>query len=127
MTGFYLRNDGDQLPRYSSRVLMAREENWTYGVVEDDKPKLELLLDVLRRLRQRGLMAGMVAAAFHCRRVLPLTQRQLWLDEMMPEASLEGSRMSHESLPLDEVARRARWMVRSFRQEDIDRVPMRPT
>jgi hypothetical protein len=35
--------------------------------------------------------------------------------------------MSHESLPLDEVARRARWMVESFKQEDIDRVPMRPT
>jgi hypothetical protein len=35
--------------------------------------------------------------------------------------------MSHESLPLDEVARRARWMVGSFRQEDIDRVPMQPT
>jgi hypothetical protein len=34
--------------------------------------------------------------------------------------------MSHESLPLDEVARRARWMVGSFRQEDIDRVLMRP-
>jgi hypothetical protein len=30
---FYLHNDGDQLPRYSGRVLMAREENWTYGVV----------------------------------------------------------------------------------------------
>jgi hypothetical protein len=73
----YLRNDGDQLPRYSDRVLMAREENWTYGVVEDDKPKLELLLDALRRLHQHGLTAGMVVAAFHCRRVLPLTQR--WL------------------------------------------------
>jgi hypothetical protein len=35
--------------------------------------------------------------------------------------------MSHESLPLDEVAWRAWWMVGSFRQEDIDRVPMRPT
>jgi hypothetical protein len=81
----------------------------------------------MRRLRQCGLTAGMMAAAFHRRRVLPLTQRQLWLDEMMPEASLEGNRMSHESLSLDEVARRARWMVGSFRQEDIDRVPMRPT
>jgi hypothetical protein len=69
----------------------------------------------------------MVAAAFHRRRVLPLTQRWLRLDEMTPEASLEGSRMSHKSLPLDEVTRRARWMVGSFRQEDIDRVPMRPT
>jgi hypothetical protein len=46
---------------------------------------------------------------------------------MMPEVSLEGSRMSHESLSLDEVTRRAQWMVGSFRQEDIARVPMRPT
>jgi hypothetical protein len=62
---FYLRNDGDQLPRYSGRVLMAREENWTYGIVEDNKPKLEPLLDTLRRLHQRGLTVGMVAMAFH--------------------------------------------------------------
>jgi hypothetical protein len=88
---FYLCNDGDQLPKFSGRVLMAREENWTYGVVEDDKPKLEPLLDALRRLRQRGLTAGMVAAAFYHRRVLPLTQRWLRLDEMTPEASLEGT------------------------------------
>jgi hypothetical protein len=124
---FYLRNDGDQLPRYFGWVLVAREENWGYGVIEDEKPKLESLLDALWRLRQRGLTAGMVAAAFHRWRVMPLTQRRLWLDQMTPEAPLEGSRMSHESLPLDEVARRARRMVGSFRQEDIDRVPMRPT
>jgi hypothetical protein len=122
-----LRNDGDQLPRFSGRVLMLREENWTYGVDEDDKPKLQPLLDALRRLHQRGLTAGMVAAAFHRRRVLPLMQRRLRLDEMTPEASLEGSQMSHESLPLDKVARRARWMVGSFKQEDIDRVPICPT
>jgi hypothetical protein len=101
---FYLHNDDDQLPRYSGRVLMAREENWMYGVIEDDKPKLEPLLNALRRLRQRRLTTGMVATAFHRRRVLPLTQRRLWLDEMMPEALLEESRMSHESLSLDEVA-----------------------
>jgi hypothetical protein len=124
---FYLRNDDDQLPRFSGRVLMSREENWSYGVIEADKPKLQPLLDALRRLRQRGLTTGMVAAVFHHRRVLPLTQRQLRLDEMTPEASLEGSQMSHESLPLDEVARCARWMVGSFKQEDIDRVLMRPT
>jgi hypothetical protein len=68
-----------------------------------------------------------VAAAFHHRRVLPLTQRRLRLDEMTPEASFVGSRMSHESLSLDEVARCAWWMVGSFQQEDIDRVPMCPT
>jgi hypothetical protein len=32
--------------------------------------------------------------------------------------------MSHETLPLNEVARRARWMVGSFKQEDIDKVLM---
>jgi hypothetical protein len=124
---FYLRNDDDWLPRFSSRVLMSREDNWTYDVIEEDKPKLQPLLDALRRLRQRGLTAGMVAAAFHRRRVLPLMQRRLRIDKMTPEASLEGSQMSHESLPLDEVTQRARWMVGSFKQEDIDRVPMRPT
>jgi hypothetical protein len=46
---------------------------------------------------------------------------------MTLDTSLEGSQMLHESLLLDEVARHARWMVGSFRQEDIDRVPMRPT
>jgi hypothetical protein len=44
---------------------------------------------------------------------------------MTPGVSLKGSQMSHETLPLDEVVGRARWMVGSFRQEDIDRVPMR--
>jgi hypothetical protein len=54
-------------------------------------------------------------------------QHRLRIDEMTLEASLEGSWMSHESLPLDEVVRRARWMVGSFKKEDIDRVLMRPT
>jgi hypothetical protein len=48
---FYLRNDGDQLLGFSGRVLMSHEENWTYGIVEEDKPKLQPLLDTLRRLR----------------------------------------------------------------------------
>jgi hypothetical protein len=68
----------------------------------------------------------MVAAAFHRRRVLPLMQRRLWIDEMTSGISLKGSQMSHETLHLDKVARRARWMVGSFKQEDIDKVPMRP-
>jgi hypothetical protein len=106
---------------------MSCEDNWTYGVIEEEKPKLQPLLDVLRRFRQRGLTAGMVAAAFHHRRVLPLMQHRLQIDEMTSEALLEESQMSHESLPLDEVVRRARWMVGSFKQEDIDRVPMRTT
>jgi hypothetical protein len=67
----------------------------------------------------------MVAVTFHHRRVLSLMQRWLRLDEMMSGVLLEGSRMSHETLPLNEVTRRVRWMVGSFRQEDIDRVLMR--
>jgi hypothetical protein len=47
---FYLRNDDDRLLKFSSWVLMSREDNWTYGVVEEEKPKLQLLLDALRRL-----------------------------------------------------------------------------
>jgi hypothetical protein len=65
------------MPRFFGRVLMSHEDNWTYGVIEEDKPKLQPLLDALRKLRQRGLTAGMVAAAFHRRRVLPLMQRRL--------------------------------------------------
>jgi hypothetical protein len=72
---FYLRNDDDRLLRFSGWVLMSREDNWTYGVIEEDKPKLQPLLDALRRLQQRGLTAGMVATAFHRWRVLPLMQR----------------------------------------------------
>jgi hypothetical protein len=83
---------------------MSREDNWSYGVIEEEKLKLQPLLDALRRLCQRGLTAGMVAAAFHRWRVLPLMQRRLWIDEMTLGVSLEGSRMSHETLPLDEVA-----------------------
>jgi hypothetical protein len=103
---------------------MSRKDNWSYDIIEEEKPRLQPLLDALRRLRQRGLTAGIVDAAFHRRRVLSLMQRQLWIDEMTPGVSLEGSRMSHETLPLDEVARHTRWMVGSFKQEDIDKVPM---
>jgi hypothetical protein len=62
---FYLRNDDDRLLKFSGRVLMTREDNWTYGVIKEEKPKLQPLLNALRRLRQRGLTAGMVAAVFH--------------------------------------------------------------
>jgi hypothetical protein len=75
----------------------------------------------------RGLTAAAVATAFHRRRVMPLCQRRLRLDQMTPEVSLEGSWMSHESLILEEVLRRARRMVGNFRVDEVDKVPMRPT
>jgi hypothetical protein len=58
---------------------------------------------------------------------MPLCRRRLRLDQMTPEASLEGTRMSQESLALEEVLRRARRMVRNFKVEEVNRVPMRPT
>jgi hypothetical protein len=36
------------LSRYTGRVLIAREENWTYGVPEAEKPRLDLLLAALQ-------------------------------------------------------------------------------
>jgi hypothetical protein len=57
-------------------MLMSWKDNWSYGVIEENQPKLQPLLDALR-LRLRGLTAGMVAASFHHRRVLPLMQRRL--------------------------------------------------
>jgi hypothetical protein len=72
---FYLRNDDDWLPRFSGWVLMSCKDNWTYGVIEEEKLKLQPLLDALRRLRQRGLTTRMVATVFHHRRVLLLMQR----------------------------------------------------
>jgi hypothetical protein len=75
---FYLRNDENQLPRYTGRVLTAREDRWTYGVSEAEKPRLDPLLAALQQLRLRGLTA--VATAFHHRRVMPLCRRHLYLD-----------------------------------------------
>jgi hypothetical protein len=46
---------------------------------------------------------------------------------MKPGVLLEGSRKSHETLPLDEVVRCTRWVVGGFKQEDIDKVPMWPS
>jgi hypothetical protein len=37
---FYLRNDDDHLPRFTGQVLMSWKNNWSYGVVEEDQPKL---------------------------------------------------------------------------------------
>jgi hypothetical protein len=124
---FYLRNDDNQLPRYTGRVLTAREDRWGYGVPEAEKPRLDPLLAALQQLRLRGLTAAAVATAFHRRRVMPLWRRRLRLDQMTPEAPLEGSRMSHEALTLEEGLRRARRMVGTFKAEEVDRVPMRPT
>jgi hypothetical protein len=37
---FYLRNDDSYLLNFFGQVLMSRKENWSYGIVEEDKLKL---------------------------------------------------------------------------------------
>jgi hypothetical protein len=54
-------------------------------------------------LRKGGLTAAGVIAAIHRRRVLPLAERRLPLWEMTLEADLEGSRMSPDPLPVDDL------------------------
>jgi hypothetical protein len=115
------------LPRYTGRVLTAREDRWTYRVPKAEKPCLDPLLVTLQQLRLRGLTAAAVPTTFHRRRVMPLCRCRLRLDQMTLEASLEGTRMSHESLALEEVSGERAWMVGNFKVEEVNRVPMRPT
>jgi hypothetical protein len=98
---FYLRNDGEMLPPFSQRVVTVTADAWRYGTPHDRQTNLEPLLKALEALRKGGLTATGVIAATHRRRVLPLAERRLLLWEMMPEADLEGSRMSSNPLPID--------------------------
>jgi hypothetical protein len=68
-------------------------------------------LYTLWKLRDRGLTAARVVAAFHRRRVLPLTDHRLHLDEMTPEASMESSRMASAALPTNKLLRQVKGMV----------------
>jgi hypothetical protein len=60
------------------------------------------------KLRNHGLTVAGVVVAFHQRRVLPLANRWLRLDEMMPEASVKSSRMPLAAFPTDELL----WQVK---------------
>jgi hypothetical protein len=73
------------------RVILGEEERWRWGLPWELQAHLKLLLEALRKLRDRGLTAAGVVAAYHRRRVLPLADRQLRLDEMTPKASVESS------------------------------------
>ena len=80
-------------------------EKWRYGVLREDQPKLQPLLEGLERLWDRGLTAAVVMAAFHRRRVLPLMARRRCLFEMRPDEPLDGVRMSTVALSDEEVLR----------------------
>jgi hypothetical protein len=57
----------------------------------------------LWKLRDHGLTAAGVVAAFHRRRVLSLADHRLRLDEMTPEASVESSQMASAAFSTDEL------------------------
>jgi hypothetical protein len=87
---FYLRNDDGMLSPYMQRVFFAVVEHWLWD---------------------HRLTAAGVVIAFHRRRVLPLNERRLHLDDMTLEDSVESSRMASAALSNDELLRRVKGMV----------------
>jgi hypothetical protein len=100
---FYLRNDDGRLPSFTQRVVTVAADAWRYGTPHDRQKNLQPLLKALEVLWKGGLTAAGVIAAIHRRRVLPLAKRRLPLWEMTAEADLEGSWMSSDPLPVDDL------------------------
>jgi hypothetical protein len=100
---FYLRNDDGRLPSFTQRVVTVAADAWRYGTPHDRQKNLQPLLKALEVLQKGGLTASGVIAAIHRRRVLPLAKRRLPLWEMTTETDLEGSRMSSDPLPVDDL------------------------
>jgi len=111
---FYLRNDNDLFHAYTERLISERPGHWSYGVVQAHQPRLDPILDALKKLREEGLTAALVLSAIHHRRVLPLMSRLLRMDEMGPgvlSLALEACQMSNEAPADDEVVARVRVAV----------------
>ena len=89
--------------------------------------KLGVLTDALALLAKKGLTAAAVIANFYRQRVIPLTERNLPIFDLTPEAPYAGSRMSNVLLPRDVAARRARNVVAEFpdNPEDLCKIKMR--
>jgi len=127
---FYLRNDDDLLPAYTGCLISERPNHWRYGVIQTQQPRLDPILDALRKLREEGLTAALVLSAVHHWRILPLMSRPLRMHEMGPGVSsrdLEACRMSNEAPADEEVAARVRAAVAGdFQPEHVNGFPMRP-
>jgi hypothetical protein len=118
---FYLRNDGGRLPAFSNKVLRERPKKWGWGVSPQSKQaKLEVLTNALQRLARKGLMAAAVIANFHRQRVIPLTERNLPIFDLTPEAPYAGSRTSNMLFPHIVAARRAKSAVAEFPDNPVD-------
>jgi hypothetical protein len=105
-------------------VVLGAEEKWKWGLPRDLQTHLKPLLEALRKLRDYGLTAAGVVAAFHRRRVLPLVDCRLCLDEMTTEASVESSRMASAALSTDKLLQ---WVKGTVGKTDYSAVVvMRP-
>ena len=114
------------LPPFSQRVVTAVGDNWCWGATRENQEKLQPILCALQKLQAEGLIAAGVAAAIHCRRVLPLAERRLWLSDMKPRVDLEGSRMSSTPLSTDDLLRRIAGTVGRLDAGVLSQPPMRP-
>jgi hypothetical protein len=123
---FYLRNDDGRLPSFSQRVVTAAVDNWRYGTPRDRQKNLQPLMKALEELRKGGLTAAGVVAAIHRRRVLPLMERRLPLWEMTPGVDLEGSRMSSDPLPIEDLHRRVADTLGKSDAGVLSQLSMRP-
>ena len=65
-------------------LISERLDHWRYDVVQTQQPRLDPILDALKKLREEGLTATLVLSAVHHRRILPLMSRPLRMDEMGP-------------------------------------------
>ena len=93
-----------------------------------DQPKLQPLLEGLERLRSCSLMAVVVVAAFHHRRVLSLMARRWRLFDMSPDEPIEGIWMSAAALSDEVVLRRVRETVDGkLRSGGLTPIAMRPS
>ena len=90
--------------------------------------RLEVLTNALQHLARKGLTAAAVIANFHRQRVIPLTERNLPIFDLTPEAPYAGSRTSNVLLPQDVAARRAKSAVAEFpdNPDDLWKIKMRP-
>jgi hypothetical protein len=111
---FYLRSDVDvPLPLYTSRFFGEAPERWGYGPITTERKKIESLLQAVKRLIDADVTGAEVIAAFHERRVLPQMRRARLLDEIVPNAPLEGTVLMTGGLDHEEIKKRLKSMLGS--------------
>ena len=126
---FYLRNFGNRLPAFTNKVLRERPEKWDWGVSPPPhQARIEVFTNALRHLARRGLTAAVVIANFHRQREIPLTERNLSIFDLTPEAPYAGSRTLNVLLPQDVAAQRAKNTMVAFldNPNDLWQIKMSP-